>query len=161
MNRPAGQKELQKMHTHRFSQLLINLVLIFSLALAGLLVRTERVQALSADIVISQVYGGGGNSGATYTHDFVELFNRGTSSVSSMAGQSNMPAPRERATLVRTLSPYFPVHLHQGSTTWYDSQEASNGVALPTPDVTGFHPGEYECISWKGCTCNFNNRFIL
>lgn len=35
----------------------------------------------SAQVVISQVYGGGGNSGATYTHDFVELFNRGTSAV--------------------------------------------------------------------------------
>jgi uncharacterized protein len=28
-------------------------------------------------LVISQVYGGGGNTGAPYTHDFVELFNRG------------------------------------------------------------------------------------
>ena len=26
-------------------------------------------------LVISEVYGGGGNSGATYTHDFVELHN--------------------------------------------------------------------------------------
>ena len=26
-------------------------------------------------IVISQIYGGGGNSGATYTHDYVELYN--------------------------------------------------------------------------------------
>jgi hypothetical protein len=26
-------------------------------------------------LVISQVYGGGGNSGATYTNDFMELFN--------------------------------------------------------------------------------------
>ena len=41
-----------------------------------------QVHALSADIVISQVYGGGGNSGATYTHDFIELFNRGTAPVS-------------------------------------------------------------------------------
>ena len=32
----------------------------------------------NAQVVISQVYGGGGNSGATYTHDFIELFNRGT-----------------------------------------------------------------------------------
>ena len=30
----------------------------------------------ASDIVISQVYGGGGDSGAPYTHDFVELFNR-------------------------------------------------------------------------------------
>jgi hypothetical protein len=32
-------------------------------------------------IKISQVYGGGGNSGATYTNDFVELFNIGTTPV--------------------------------------------------------------------------------
>lgn len=32
--------------------------------------------ALSADVVISQVYGGGGNSGAPFTHDFIELFIR-------------------------------------------------------------------------------------
>ena len=38
-------------------------------------------QAVSTTVVISQVYGGGGNSGAVYTHDFVELFNRGTTTV--------------------------------------------------------------------------------
>lgn len=32
-------------------------------------------------IVISQVYGGGGNSGASYRNDFIELFNRGNSAV--------------------------------------------------------------------------------
>jgi predicted extracellular nuclease len=37
--------------------------------------------AASPDIVVSQAYGGGGNSGATYTNDFVELFNRGTEAV--------------------------------------------------------------------------------
>ena len=31
---------------------------------------------------ISQVYGGGGNSGAYYTHDFIELFNAGDAPVS-------------------------------------------------------------------------------
>lgn len=39
------------------------------------------------DVVISQVYGGGGNTGATYQHDFVELHNRGSSTV-SLAGMS-------------------------------------------------------------------------
>jgi len=33
-------------------------------------------------VVISQVYGGGGNTGATWRNDFVELFNRGTETVS-------------------------------------------------------------------------------
>jgi hypothetical protein len=32
-------------------------------------------------VVISQVYGGGGNVGAIWTHDFIELFNKGTTSV--------------------------------------------------------------------------------
>jgi len=31
----------------------------------------------SPDLVISQVYGGGGNSGAPLNADFIELFNRG------------------------------------------------------------------------------------
>src|SRR4051794_10638611 len=38
-------------------------------------------QAVSPDIVISQVYGGGGNSGATLRNDFIELFNRGATAV--------------------------------------------------------------------------------
>ena len=40
------------------------------------------VVALSDGVVISQVYGGGGNNSATFTHDFVELFNRGSTPVS-------------------------------------------------------------------------------
>src|SRR5713226_9617459 len=38
--------------------------------------------AVSSSIVISQIYGGGGNSGATFKNDFIELFNRGTATVS-------------------------------------------------------------------------------
>ncbi len=35
----------------------------------------------SSGVVISQVYGGGGNSGATYKNDFIELYNRGATPV--------------------------------------------------------------------------------
>src|SRR2546428_6413817 len=38
--------------------------------------------ALSSSIVLSQVYGGGVNSGATFKNDFIELFNRGAAAVS-------------------------------------------------------------------------------
>src|ERR1043165_18286 len=41
----------------------------------------------SADIVISQIYGGGNLSGASFDHDFVELYNRGSVSV-DIAGWS-------------------------------------------------------------------------
>ena len=37
--------------------------------------------ASNAQVVISQVYGGGGNSGATLKNDFIEIFNVGTSTV--------------------------------------------------------------------------------
>ncbi|MBK9051066.1 MAG: Ig-like domain-containing protein [Chloroflexi bacterium] len=43
-------------------------------------------------IHISQVYGGGGNSGATYTHDFIELFNAGTTTI-NLTGWSVQYAP--------------------------------------------------------------------
>src|ERR1700754_3003976 len=48
----------------------------FAAALAAL---TAPAQAA---VVISQVYGGGGNSGATLQHDFIEIFNNGTASES-------------------------------------------------------------------------------
>ena len=64
---------------------LFSLTTVLALMLAA--VPVHRAQAVSADIVISQVYGGGGNSGAPYTNDFMEIFNRGTSSV-SLAGWS-------------------------------------------------------------------------
>jgi len=38
-------------------------------------------------VVISEVYGGGGNTGATYTNDFIELYNP-TSAAVSLSGWS-------------------------------------------------------------------------
>ena len=36
---------------------------------------------MNAQIVINEVYGGGGNSGSTYKNDFVELINKGTTTI--------------------------------------------------------------------------------
>jgi hypothetical protein len=70
--------------TVQYSRLLS---LVVCLALALSLLPLRQVQAVSPDIVVSQVYGGGGNSGGVYTNDYIELFNRGTSTV-SVAGWS-------------------------------------------------------------------------
>ena len=35
-----------------------------------------KTAVVSPDIVISQLYGGGGNAGSVYRNDFIELFNR-------------------------------------------------------------------------------------
>jgi len=93
------------------------------------------VLAVSADIVISQVYGGGGNSGATLTHDFIELFNRGTSSASlagwsvqyaSATGTGNFAA----TPLSGSIAPgqYYLVQQAAG---------AAGTTPLPTPDASG------------------------
>ena len=54
---------------------------LFMLVLAALLLAAPAAQSASADIVISQVFAGGGNSNAPYTNDFVELFNRGSTTI--------------------------------------------------------------------------------
>ena len=65
-------------------------------------------------VVISQIYGGGGNSGATLTNDFVELFNRGNQGATVDGWTLNMRRPaavhgiachwRERSHLATTIS---------------------------------------------------------
>ena len=51
------------------------------IACAALLLAATGAQGASSDVVISQVYAGGGNAGASYTNDYVELLNRGSSAV--------------------------------------------------------------------------------
>jgi len=89
-----------------------------------------------AQVVISQVYGGGGNSGATYKNDFIELYNRGTSPV-SLNGWSVQYTSATGATWTNQTN--LPnVTLNPGY--YYLIQEAAGtgvATALPTPDATG------------------------
>jgi endonuclease G len=57
-----------------------------------------------APVVISQVYGGGGNSGATYQRDYVELFNRSAAPV-DLAGWSLQYASAAGSGWESTLQP--------------------------------------------------------
>jgi hypothetical protein len=93
-------------------------------------------QAVSQGVVISQVYGGGGNSGAPYTHDFVELFNRGTTPVSlngwsiqyaSATGTGNFGAS---STLITELP---NVTLQPGQYFLVQQAGGTVGAALPAP----------------------------
>src|SRR5471032_1064921 len=49
--------------------------------MASLLASLGLPALAASDVVISQVYGGGGNSGALYRNDFIEIFNRSASPV--------------------------------------------------------------------------------
>ncbi len=88
----------------------------------------------SPDLVVSQVYAGGGNSGATYANDFVELFNRGSSPV-DLSGWSVQYATASGTSwqvtaLGGSLVPghHYLVALASGGT---------DGSALPAGDATG------------------------
>src|SRR5690349_10558795 len=62
-----------------FAHRRLSLIVVIAVAAVSMLIlQGGRTEAVGADLVISQVYGGGGNSGAQYQNDFVELFNRGS-----------------------------------------------------------------------------------
>ncbi len=120
-------------------RLVLSVLAMLALLLAGLPGAPQRAQAVSSDIVISQVYGGGGNSGAFYTHDFVELFNRGTTSVSldgwsiqyaSATGTGNFGANAGQLTpLSGSLAPGQYLLIEEG-------QGSGGSSPLPAPDIT-------------------------
>ena len=90
----------------------------------------------NAQVVISQVYGGGGNTGATYTHDFIELFNRGTVAQSLNGWSVQYTSATGTTWASKTDLPN--VTLQPGQ--YYLIQEATTaavGIALPTPDLNG------------------------
>jgi predicted extracellular nuclease len=116
--------------------------------------------AVSPDIVVSQVYGGGGNSGATYTNDFVELFNRGSSAASlagwsvqyaSATGTGNFGANSGQLTELPsvTLQPgqYFLVQ---------EASTAAVGSPLPTPDLADATPINLSATAGKVIVADTN-----
>ena len=109
------------------------------LALAALLAYVAfapaPIAAVSNSVVISQIYGGGGNSGATFRNDFIELHNRGTSPV-NLTGWSVQYASAAGTTWQRTN--LTNVTLQPGQ--YYLVQEAAGTggtVNLPAPDAIG------------------------
>lgn len=87
-----------------------------------------------AQVVISQVYGGGGNGGAPFENDFIELHNNGATAV-DLAGWSVQYASTAGTTWQRTnlsgsIAPggYYLVQQAKG---------ANASTPLPTPDATG------------------------
>jgi uncharacterized protein len=93
--------------------------------------------AISTGVVISQIYGGGGNSGATLTNDYIELFNRGSTTV-NLAGWSVQYASSAGTTWQVT-----PLSGSIAPGQYYLVQEAAGAggtTPLPTPDATGSIP---------------------
>ena len=111
---------------------------LYTLVLLVLVALTSQAQ-----VVISQVYGGGGNSGATFTNDFIELFNRGTSP-QDLTGWSVQYSSATGTSWFVTRLPNFT--LQPGKYFLIQQAAGSNNIAaLPTPDLNAL-----TC----GCTYN-------
>jgi len=81
----------------------VALAFVFGSA-GSVLVATAAAAQPSTGVVISEVYGGGGNSGATYRQDFIDLQNRGAAAVDvtgwSVQYDSSSPAGTWQATML-------------------------------------------------------------
>ncbi len=102
--------------------------------LFGLMAQMASAQSSQPSVVISQIYGGGGNNGAAYTHDFIELFNRSSQTVSLASWSVQYASAKgtnwQKTELTGTIQPgrYYLIEQAQGS---------RGTTALPTPDATG------------------------
>ncbi|MFE4172504.1 lamin tail domain-containing protein [Streptomyces sp. NPDC056909] len=93
--------------------------------------------APSSDAVIAEVYGGGGNSGATLTNDFIELGNAGSGSfdLTGWSVQYLPGAPTASSKWqVTALTGAIPAG---GSYLVAESKGTGGTTELPTPDASG------------------------
>jgi predicted extracellular nuclease len=87
----------------------------------------------ASNVVITEVYGGGGNSGAPFNKDFVELYNRASTPV-DLTGWSVQYSSATGTTWQSTaLNGSVPAE------SFYEISESggATGADLPTPDVAG------------------------
>ena len=108
--------------------------LLLALAIAGALAAAPFANGATSSLVFSQVFAGGGNAGASYANDFVELLNRGATAV-DLSGWTIQYAPAsstswQTTALAGTIAPgrYYLVQL---------ASTAQVGAPLPAPDATG------------------------
>lgn len=128
---------------HRLSGVLVGAVMLLAGLLPVAAATPQPVNAVSPDLVISQVYGGGGNSGAPLTHDYIEIFNRGAAPA-SLAGMSLQYASATGTGnfggTTTQLTELPDVSLAAGQYLLVQEASGPNGAPLPTPDVIDASP---------------------
>jgi hypothetical protein len=76
-----GERIMTYLALSKYKALGALLLMAAAVGLLTMTVTTRPAQAISNTLVVSQVYGGGGNAGAQFTNDFIEIFNRGTTAI--------------------------------------------------------------------------------
>ncbi len=90
--------------------------------------------AASPDVVISQVYGGGGNAGATFTNDFIELYNRGPTAVDLSSWSVQYGSASGTSWQV---TPLVGSLIAGGHYLVQEAAGAGGTTPLPTPEASG------------------------
>ena len=122
----------------RLHSIVVSAFLVSAFAIASYyLVSPPAARGLSSGIVISQVYGGGGNSGATFKNDFIELFNRGSSPVTVTGWSVQYASAAGTTWQVTNITGTIPAG---GYYLVQEAQGAGGTVNLPAPDATGTIP---------------------
>jgi len=122
----------------------LNLPLFSAAALAvatlPILATSPGAQAVpTTRVMLSEVYGGGGNSGATYTRDFVELANRGADEDLTGWSVQYLPGTPTASSLWQVT----PLSGSIATSQLYlvaEAQGAGGTTPLPSPEVTGTIP---------------------
>jgi hypothetical protein len=109
-------------------------LVLFAILVAGGALAVPTARSASPDVVVSQVFAGGGNAGAPFQNDFVELFNRGSTTI-DVSGWTIQYASAGGTTwqataLTGSIAPgrHYLVQL---------ASAAAVGAPLPAPDATG------------------------
>jgi len=106
------------------------------LAAALLAVSASATFASTSGVVISQAYGGGGNSGATLKNDFIELYNAGSAAVSLNGWSVQYNSTTGTSTWQTTA--LSNITLQPGQYYLVQESAGTGGTQnLPTPDATG------------------------
>jgi predicted extracellular nuclease len=107
-----------------------------ALAATGVALPTAADAAGSPDLVISQVYGAGGNSGSLYSNDFVELVNRSSAAVDLSTGgwEIQYYAAGGNPGGATALTGTVPAG---GRLLVQESAGTTPSTPLPAPDLTG------------------------
>ena len=115
---------------------LLSSFLAFTMMLGLVTIPVKEVKAeVASYVVISEAYGGGGNAGATYTHDFIELYNPTDHDISidgwqvqyaSATGEFGTTNNTKLSGVIKAKG-YFLIQQGKGT---------GGTEALPTPDIT-------------------------
>ncbi len=127
-------------------RLFLSILLIFSIFTTTTFINVASAQQTpapnapqaSTTIVISQIYGAGGNAGATYTNDFVEVHNVSASpqSLNGLSLQYGSATGQFGSSAANTFT-FSNVTLQPGQYYLVQMAGGTIGAPLPTPDATG------------------------